>query len=527
MNDVRQLNTKFSISEVTPFNKEFSYCKIYALYSGLNRNNSSISEEVINKTIESKNIFNIPIVGEYLERYDNFGDHGGKVVTSKDGSLEYVQTTRAYGLVPESAEITWEDITEEDGSIHRYLVIDRAILWTSRFKEISDLLEQPYGQSMEIIVTEGEFVDMNGTKTLEVQEFEWSALCILGVEKNGMDKVDPCFESSSIVGYSLDKEKFKSDFAFMVSEFKSSLITENTDHSTDTNSNSDNQDNSLDFTNINNKENDVVKTKTEIATNFALTIMQLYDEMNRVIEQQTFIGENWWGEKCEKARYYMRDFDEAYVYVIDVQNDYIDVKLPYSKEGDDIKVDFDSPTRVKYTPTDWEAQALEEEEMSFNYIKEYTKKTKSTIVEKVSEYDLKIKEHEDTVFAVENKYSELEKQFVSQSDIVSEKDKTIEQLNEQVQSFAQKEDEKAVEDLLKNFTAILSEEEKLEFKTKRSEFDSIEKFEIHIKSFAFDKIKNQSKDENKSFITMALIDDVKEEKKELSHWDRMKEKSGK
>ncbi|QSF43530.1 hypothetical protein [Paenibacillus tianjinensis] len=497
------------IKDIEKVNSLFSRCKILICYADLNRNNSVIPYSLINDKLHT--LYNCPIVGEYSKVKEDFLDHGGKVVVNKDGELEYVTTTIPYGVVPESSDIKWEFI---DGK--EYLTCT-GYLWGDRYPEVIDALENhSLPQSMEIANVVGDF---NDNKQFVVSDFNFSGLCILGSD------VEACFESASISLFTVEsdeKNEFSQQFNLMVKELEDSLLN-NQD-----NSNSDNQDNSLDFTNINNKENDVVKTKAEIATNFALTIMQLYDEMSRVIEQQTFIGENWWGEKCEMARYYMRDFDEAYVYVIDVQNDYIDVKLPYSKEGDDIKVDFDSPTRVKYTPTDWETQAVEgEEEMSFNYIKEYTEIAKSTVVEKVSEYDLKIKEHEDTVFAVENKYSELEKQFTSQKEIVNEKEKEIEQLNEKVQSFAQKEDEKAVDELLKNFTAILSEDEKLEFKTKRSEFDSIEKFEIHIKSFAFDKIKNQTKDENKSFITMALIDDVKEEKKELSHWDRMKEKSGK
>ena len=47
---------------------------------------------------------------------DNFGGHGGKLEISDKG-IKYVETTKPYGVVPESAEIAWEAVTEESGTV--------------------------------------------------------------------------------------------------------------------------------------------------------------------------------------------------------------------------------------------------------------------------------------------------------------------------------------------------------------------------------------------------------------------------
>lgn len=214
--------TRFSVSfeNVEKVNPLFSRASVRVLYKGLNRNNSHFSKESIDKALPS--IFNIPIVGEFLQDKDNFGGHGGKLEITED-EIKFISTTIPYGLVPESANIYWESVTEKNGEINEYLVVDGAYLWTGRYEEISDLLNRSYGQSMEIEVINGDFSVIDGVETFDIKEFLFSALCILGVNKDGEGHVEPCFESANITAYSLNKDDFKKQFNQMVAELKFSL----------------------------------------------------------------------------------------------------------------------------------------------------------------------------------------------------------------------------------------------------------------------------------------------------------------
>ena len=189
------------ISEMKPISPLFSRCKIRVLYSGLNRNNSFITESAINNAIPS--IYNIPIVGEFNEDDQNFGGHGGTIDVSGD-KPKWVNTTRPYGLVAESSEVYWEDVEEKDGKTNRYLTVDGAYLWTGRYPEAALLVEQKFNQSMEIEIKDGKFTNIDGRKVYEINDFLFSALCILGIDKESDPDghVEPCFESGSIVAYS-------------------------------------------------------------------------------------------------------------------------------------------------------------------------------------------------------------------------------------------------------------------------------------------------------------------------------------
>lgn len=215
--NIRFTSEIHSLEKVNPL---FSRAIIKGFYHGGNRNGSFISKETAERAIPS--LYNIPIVGEFLEETNNFGDHGESKET-KDGETMYRSSTIPFGVVPESAKIYWEEIVEKDGRTKEYLVVDGAYLWTGRYEHLSMLSEQEYGQSMEIEVVNGQFAVKDGVNFFEVDDFIFSAFCILGIDKDGGGKVEPCFESASIASYSLDKEGFKKEFMQMVDELKFSL----------------------------------------------------------------------------------------------------------------------------------------------------------------------------------------------------------------------------------------------------------------------------------------------------------------
>jgi len=211
MMEIKQLRCKAVFdSNIEKINPLFSKVKIRIAYTGTNRNNSYISKEAFEKAIST--IYNCPIIGEFIETVDDFGSHGGKIEISDKG-IKYIQTTKPYGVINESSEITWEDIVEEDGSINTYLCAT-GYLWTGRYEELFSVIENSKGQSMEIEVTNGEFKNINNQQVYAVEDFIFSAFCILG------DTVEPCFESSNVTAYNFNKNEFKEEFNKMLNELK-------------------------------------------------------------------------------------------------------------------------------------------------------------------------------------------------------------------------------------------------------------------------------------------------------------------
>lgn len=205
----KQLLAKFS--NITKFNSQFSKCNVAVAYHGDNRNFSSISKDVFEKMIPS--LYGIPVVGEWKEDNEDFGGHGGKIEISDEG-IKYVETTKPFGFIDSQAKVWWENVTEEDGTVHEYLFTE-CFLWTGRYPESEKVLEGNSNQSMEIFVKSG---NEREDGYFEITDAEFSALCILGSE------VEPAFESSGFKQFNLDKETFKTEFNLMVKELKQSLL---------------------------------------------------------------------------------------------------------------------------------------------------------------------------------------------------------------------------------------------------------------------------------------------------------------
>lgn len=198
------------ITEIEKLNPLVSKVLVRIAYAGLNRNNSYIAKDTFDAAKFS--LPRCPIVGEYIESLEDFGGHGGKIEIT-DETVKWVTTTIPYGFIDIDSEIFWEDVIEEGGSVREYLCAT-GYVWTGRYPELSDLISKSKSHSMEIQIESGSFKEIDGIECYEISGFLFSALCILG------DNVEPCFESSSVSAFSLDKEKFKAEFNSMVSELR-------------------------------------------------------------------------------------------------------------------------------------------------------------------------------------------------------------------------------------------------------------------------------------------------------------------
>lgn len=202
-------------SSIKKLNPQFSLCDVLVCYHGDNRNMTSLPKKVIENNLYS--IYGVPIIGEWIYKLDGtdektWGSHGGRIILDDNG-IHFEQTTKPFGFVTKDAadNASWVTITEKDGYTKKeYLKLSECILWTDRYEESKTILDQNYGQSMEIEFKKGFYRDDH---YYEAEEFIFSALCILGTD------VEPCFESACI-GRHYELDSFKKEFSLMLDEYK-------------------------------------------------------------------------------------------------------------------------------------------------------------------------------------------------------------------------------------------------------------------------------------------------------------------
>jgi len=195
-------------------NPLMSECKIKVLYTGENRNGTSISKGVAAEM--AKTLRGAPIVGYFNEQTKDFEGHESRLELDEEtGEFKFKSITVPYGFVAPDAEV-WFQKFMEDGVEREYLVTT-GYLWTGQFPEIKEAIERGCGQSMELDekTLDGNWAK-NENQNLEffiINDATFSKICILG------EDVEPCFEGASVSSYSLDKE-FKNTLYAMVADLK-------------------------------------------------------------------------------------------------------------------------------------------------------------------------------------------------------------------------------------------------------------------------------------------------------------------
>ena len=209
MNKVLSLTFASSIDGICDLNSSFDSGKLRVAYTGPNRNKSCIEKSVFENALPS--LHGVPVVCNYNVVEDTIGGHDMGVVANADGEIRLVNLTEPVGYVPESANSWFENVTEEDGTVHEYLCVD-VLLWKRQaaYKHIKE--NGVTAHSMEISVKSGELKD----GVYNIYDFEFSALCLLG-------NVEPCFESSALETFS--NMNFSAEMAEMMAEAKKVFST--------------------------------------------------------------------------------------------------------------------------------------------------------------------------------------------------------------------------------------------------------------------------------------------------------------
>lgn len=204
-------STQIAISptSIHKLNPEFSLCDVDVMYVDENRNGTDISKEVVENAIYS--LYGVPIVGEWVDGENRFGDHGEKIEITRD-KISCTITTKPIGFVTKEAidNYEWVDKPLSNGhEIKTWLRLKKCILWTGRYEECQSIIDNGTFQSMEVKFLDGEYTEKGYFKP---SEMIFSALCAIGVE--------PCFEESNIRRASYELDSFKLELQSMLEEYK-------------------------------------------------------------------------------------------------------------------------------------------------------------------------------------------------------------------------------------------------------------------------------------------------------------------
>lgn len=392
-----KLKVRFEeITEETFEHPQFTKIKVWIATYGENVNGSNITKEAFEKAISS--LYNVPILGEWSETIEDFKGHGGKLEITDEG-IKYIETTKAYGVIPESCNPRWE--FDDEGV--EYLVCD-GYLWTGRYDEASKVMDNTCNQSMEITVSDS-FED--DKKFVVINEFTFTGICILG------ENTQPCFPGAKVV-YSLNKDEYKQEFQTMLNEIK------NVDFSKGGNNVEDEKRKEIinKFTNlkgenfeniINNKELTLEELENQL---FSLSVNDLERKIREALLEHKHVHTDWWGDTYECQKYYLTDVlaTENIAICEDSECWYRFYGIPYTVEGDVVALDI---TNVKrYIRGDWREFQEGEKELVSNIFEVEIKHNKEKVEEVNSNFS-KTKEDLDSLKCdftdLKEKYSTIEK----------------------------------------------------------------------------------------------------------------------
>jgi hypothetical protein len=282
------------------------------------------------------------------------------VAKDKDGRLKLINTTQPVGVVPSGARYWYEDVEEDDGSVHTYLFVE-TLLW--KRQEAYDKIKEDgiVDESMEITIKNAHMED----SVLVIDSFEFTAFCLLGT-------AEPCYESAALMLCS--QNEFQQQFTLMMTELKEQFSTEQLSDGV-VNKGFDSEggkaldekralmaqygltEDSIDFE-LDEFSIEELTAKFEELTsnpgeepaepvvdneNFALA-EQFKSEL--VAELSAEKVETCWGE-MERYWYVDYDAETSEVYCYD-SGDWNLYGFTYSMNGDHVVVNFESKTRKKY-----------------------------------------------------------------------------------------------------------------------------------------------------------------------------------
>ena len=403
-------------------NPLMSKCDVKVLYIGQNRNRSSITKQVA--TEMSKTLRGCPIVGYYIEKKEDFGDHGDQVIIDGEG-IKFNKLTKPYGFVAPDARVWFQFFEDQDEfgntCVREYLMTE-GYLWTGQFEECQRVLENSNPQSMELDekTLKGYWSTDNnkGVDFFIINDAVFSKLCILG------DDVEPCFEGANVSAPNLSSQFSKDD------EFTKSLFTMMSE---------------LKFA-LNNSEGGKPmhnEIQNELDNNVASTSFENQDNVEAPVTQFDESGESGAENSSDSQTSAEDEIQETST---EEEGEAVVLTASKSSANDEEKVlEDDAKASSKKKPEEF-AKEKDKEEKS-----ETEKSEDNTEDEDKKKFACKEEEDKDKKdkFSLEQQLEELQTQFAA-----------LQAENAELLAFKQKVEEKEKDELIASFYMLSDEDKK-------------------------------------------------------------------
>lgn len=220
------------LSDFELINSEFTRCKCYILAVGDNVNGSDITLDSVKKAMSRGEFYNKPIVAHLYKDDETgkwrVGGHDSKWIITNT-SIEIVNECIPFGTIPESSNLQLEEVLEPDGeTINTYLTC-QIILWTGRFNIMDAAYNDDvyFNQSCELSINDYHWKEND---VLAIDDFTFSALCLLNKSDDKTKNVRPCFPSCRVEkmqDFSINTDKFQQNFELMLKRLKEYEIENN------------------------------------------------------------------------------------------------------------------------------------------------------------------------------------------------------------------------------------------------------------------------------------------------------------
>lgn len=374
------------LSDFEIVNQEFIRCKCYMLATGDNVNGSDITLESVQKAMARGEFYNKPVVAHlYQDPEDNnkwrVGGHDSKWVITNT-SFEIINECIPFGVIPESCDLKLEELLEADGeTVNTYLTC-QIILWVGRYNIMDATYSDDiyFNQSCELSINEYHYKEND---VLAIDDFTFSALCLLNKSNDSSKNVRPCFPScrvEKIKSFSIDEDKFKQNFELMLEKLKryesEGTITAVQNNATNNNPKMEGE-NKMDLTKF-----------------------------------TTLLSEIKYGDDCIK--YSLLGVDENRIFVVDREDGYKVYSVGYAEVDNNIVINWNEKTEgnIAYTkkPENEEKSNMSVfyDEMAERLTKEIEAKYETKLEEKVNEISA---DAESRFAEMKEKYSDLQNSY--------------------------------------------------------------------------------------------------------------------
>ena len=368
-------STKFT--DIKAINPEFSMAKCWVCAIGKNANYSYIGKEATEKALDS--LWNIPVVGHlFVDADGNYrvGGHDSELGRDEKGDLCFKDLTVPFGVVPYMPEeVKYEEVTEADGEVKTYITCP-VILWSGRYPQVMESInkdDNAWSQSMEITVDAAQPYEED-PNYLDILEYNYSALCLLGRYDDEYN-VQPCFPEAKVVlsEFSLENDKFAELFAQLKQELATcfsqnpaeetkeeesiSEVTETDTASIETPEVADEDNSASDESENESNEEIAPETAQEMTeessenaeAQLALEVQEQNSQFHTAVDRAknytsenekyaalcklypSFMNTDDVGIIISEYEYYIHDYTEEYVYVIEHIYDWADGDVAYTE----------------------------------------------------------------------------------------------------------------------------------------------------------------------------------------------------